>query len=68
MKMKKVESGRDGEVSQCSFVGNDWWPDAGPWQPALNLSSCLSWLSQNILILKMMPIGDVSSLKLHVGH
>ena len=25
------------EVPQCSFVGNDWWPEPGRW-PAIHLS------------------------------
>ena len=28
------------EVPQCSFVGNDWWPEPGRW-PAIHLS-CFS--------------------------
>ena len=37
------------EVPQCSFVGNDWWPEPGRW-PAIHLS-CLLALAKYICIL-----------------
>ena len=37
------------EVPQCSFVGNDWWPEPGRW-PAIHLSHLLA-LAKYICIL-----------------
>ena len=49
------------EVPQCSFVGNDWWPEPGRW-PAIHLS-CLLALAKYICILMNLILCSSAFLK-----